>query len=122
AEVFQPRAHRLLGERRVAQPVTTALQADHQAIADEPVVARALPHPDALEAGYGRRRQSGRDGKHQRKRKTVDHDVPPRTVPSDMTVPRRTAPLSTFRTRMRSPTDPGCSGTPVTEMVSAPWT
>ena len=42
AEVFQHGADRLLGERRIAQAVADALQADDQAVADQLVVARAL--------------------------------------------------------------------------------
>ena len=45
--------HRLLGERRVAQRVAGALQADHQAVADELVVARAAQRGDVLDA-HGR--------------------------------------------------------------------
>ena len=64
AEIFQHGADRLLGERRVAQAVARALQADDQAVADELVVARALQLGDVLDArGDLAGRQRARPGR-----------------------------------------------------------
>ena len=46
---------RLLGERRVLQAVAGAVEADHQAIADQHIVADALDLDQVLDPGEGRR-------------------------------------------------------------------
>src|SRR5262249_39921949 len=120
AEVFQHGADRLLGERRIAQAVAGSLQADHEAVADELVVARRLQRRDVLDA---RRRKCGRDrarDKHQGQQQATHHEVPTLIVPSGMMMPTKTAPLSTLRTLIASPSEPGSSETPCTVMVSEP--
>ena len=57
AHAVEHRLQRLLGERRVAQGVAGAVEADDQAVADELVGAHALHRDDVLDA---RTRQDGR--------------------------------------------------------------
>ena len=59
AEPFQHADQRLAGEHRVVELVAGAVQADHQAIADQLVLANALDIGDVLDAHLGVGRQSG---------------------------------------------------------------
>ena len=69
------------------------------------------------EAGLRAERGGEREGKRPHL-----HEAPTRTVPSVITVPVMTLPLSTLRTLTRSPAEPGCRLTPAAEMVSGPAT
>ena len=62
AEAIEHRLQRLLGEGRVAHRVAGALQADHQPVAEELVLAHALNDGDVLDPRRLRRAEANRRG------------------------------------------------------------
>src|SRR5690606_644426 len=167
-EVLQHGADGLLRERRIAQRIASALQADDQAVAHQLVVTGALELCNILDARRDLARREGTwscrhlkqargcrciivgivegaavlgrnglpglcsetVGQHRLRRQDKGchyardalHDAPTLMVPSAMTVPVNTLPLSMLRTLTRSPAAPGCNVTAVAEMVRAPDT
>ena len=65
AEALQHPDQRFAGEHRVVQLVAGVVQPDHQAVADELVLADALDIGDVLDAHLGQGRQSGHEGNQQ---------------------------------------------------------
>ena len=115
AHAVEHRLQRLLGERRVAQAVAGALEADDEAVADELVVAHALQRGDVLDARAAGERRGADAGERQRSSGTTqaaaslhlaDPDAcrPPARCRDDDGRCRRCARGS------MSPTPPACSG------------
>ena len=65
AEPLQHADQRFAGEHRVVQLVAGVVQPDHQAVADELVLADAFDVRDVLDAHLGQGRQSGHEGNQQ---------------------------------------------------------
>ena len=64
AEALQHADQALLGERRLVERVAGAVQADHQAVADQEVLAHPLEIGDVLDARFGARARAGRQHHH----------------------------------------------------------
>src|SRR5208282_5939962 len=111
AHAVEHRLDRLFGERNVAQRIAGALQADHQAVADELIVARAAQRGDVLDADR-RQALAGQRAKNQRQDQASHHPPLTRTVPSGWTAPDTVTPLSLLRTLMTSPAAPSCIAAP----------
>ena len=77
-QAFQHADQRLPGEDRVSQPVPGAGQADHQAVADQLVLANALDIGDVLDAHLGVGRQSGGEREYQSEQANEPDQVGPR--------------------------------------------
>ena len=92
------------------------------------VVARVVEHAAVLRGDRPlllggeaiRKRRLCRQRGRRQKTEKPPHDAPTLTVPSAITVPEKTWPLSGLRTFTMSPAEPGSSVTAVAEIVSAP--
>src|SRR5690606_32312798 len=81
-------------------------------------IAAAVP---AAFQHVGRGERRGGEHGGQKDRDAPHHVALTRMVPSASTTPVKITPLSILRARTTSPTEPGWSGTAVSEMTSAPW-
>ena len=103
AEPLQHRLQRLLGERDVVERIAGAVEADHEAVADELVLAHALDVGEILDAR--RRRHAIGPVRHgsRRRRSTRSGPRPPRQT-HDATSASHCSPMrSDCTTTMRTP-------------------
>src|SRR5690606_363472 len=109
SEILQHGAYGLLREGSVPQAVAGSFQANHEPVSDELIVTRGKKIHDIFDARGRTGRESGKKDQGCKER-TKDHDAPILTVPSPMTTPVMTAPLSMLRSLMKSPAAPDCRG------------
>src|SRR5262249_56018236 len=109
--IVEHRLQRLLGERRVAQRVAGAIEANHEAVADDLVLAQPPDVGDVLDADRSLR---GGRGEHEEQRKQEPDHHPSTTfiVPSGWTMPFMMTPVSVLRTGMSVPAAPDCIADP----------
>ncbi len=101
----------LLRERRIAERVAGAVQADDEAVADDLVFAQSLDVRDVLDADGGLGAGGGNE-QDERKQDSGHDPSMTLTVPSGWTTALMITPVSVFRIGISAPGAPDCIAAP----------